>query len=180
MTHRSARIDWRAILALAAFVVACQPQLSAGILPPDQMTLSVANETSVDLVLVVNGRRIQSITATTRVDVPASDLPPLPWAAEVKLPTGRSLVETTVHAGDVWSTAVPNGGTQQHGVGARVDLSCGRIDLYSGAIPMGPAPGSGSPGDLRSIGHVTFANTERMDEWITPGRRRTSDGRCPN
>ncbi len=32
-------------------------------------------------------------------------------------------------------------------MGARVDLSCGRIDIWSGTPMMGPAPGPGVPGD---------------------------------
>lgn len=135
------------VLAVAALVGGCQPPSSGGIVPADQMQLSVANGTSIDVVLVVNGLRIRTIDRFARIDVPASDLPALPWAAEVHLPGGRTLVATTVHAGDVWSTAVPAGGTEQRGVGARVDLSCGRIDLYSGPVMLGPAPGSGAPGD---------------------------------
>jgi len=56
-----------------------------------------------------------------------------------------------MRAGDVWSTTIPNGRTEDKGVGARVDLSRGRIDLYSttpsNPPPLGPVPESGSPGD---------------------------------
>src|SRR5262245_16595078 len=111
------------------------------------MVLSVANEASIGVDLVVNDRVVKTIGPTSSVDVPASELPSLPWVAEVRLRGGRTLVTATVHAGDVWSRAVANGGTEMRGVGARVDLSCGRIDLYSGPPIMGPAPASGVPGD---------------------------------
>jgi hypothetical protein len=145
--RRLALFDGSAALVLASLLVACQAQPSAGIVPPGQMELGIANLTSIEVVLVVDGQTIQTVEPHTRTEVPASRLPPLPWAAEVRLPTGRSLVSVTVNAGDVRSTTTPNGGTEQRGVGARVDLSCGRIDLYSGPVMMGPAPGPGSPGD---------------------------------
>lgn len=151
MAQRTAARGIPAIIALATLVAACQAQPSAGIVPPDRMELSVSNLTTIEVVLVVNGATIQSVEPHSKVVVPASRLPPLPWAAEVRLPTGRTLVSQIVQAGDVWSTAIPNGGTEYKGVGSRVDLSCGRIDLYSttpsGPPPMGPAPGPGSSGD---------------------------------
>lgn len=147
MTRRRSSLGSGAALALAAVVGACQPQPSGGIVPADQMQLSVANGTSIELMLVVNGQEIQSVGPLTRTDVPASRLPALPWSAEVRLPGGRILVALTVHAGDVSSTAVPNGGAEQRGIGARADLSCGRIDLYSGPILLGPPPDPGTPGD---------------------------------
>ena len=132
------------VVLLAAFLSGCQ---SEGIVPPDRMVLSISNEASIKVDLVVNGNLVETVDPTTRLDVPASRLPPLPWAAEARLPGGRRLVAVTVHAGDVWSRAVANGGTEMSGDGARVDLSCGRIDIFSGPQPMGPAPGPGSPGD---------------------------------
>jgi hypothetical protein len=35
------------------------------------------------------------------------------------------------------------------GDGNRVDLSCGRIDVWAGPPLLGPAPGPGTPGDCR-------------------------------
>jgi len=53
----------------------------------------------------------------------------------------------TVHPGDVWATTGPNGEGREKGDGVRVDLSCGRLDVWSGPPMIGPAPGTGSPGD---------------------------------
>ena len=135
-------------LALA-LLASCQvqPQPRDGVVPPERMELTVVNQSSLDVVLVVNGATVQPLGPGTRTTVTASQLPALPWAAEVRLPTGRSLVATTVSAGDIWSRPTTYGGAESHGVGARVDLSCGRIDLYSGPPILGPAPGPGSPGD---------------------------------
>jgi len=48
----------------------------------------------------------------------------------------------TVRPGDVWETA-----GQMKGDAVRVDLSCGRLDIWSGPPLLGPAPGPGKPGD---------------------------------
>jgi len=135
------------LLVSCLVIVACQALPFDGVVPASEMILTVANETSIPVELVVNGQVIRTIGPTTSVDVHASNLPTLPWAAEVRLPAGRTLVSASIHAGDVWSRPVANGGTEMKGVGGRVDLSCGRIDIYSGPPLLGPAPGPGTPGD---------------------------------
>jgi len=120
-------------------LVSCQ---ATGTLPSSAMTISALNATTKNLVLVVNGSVVKVLQPGTQVDVPASALPALAWTAEVRLPIGRALVSITVHAGDVVL-----GQSSEKGDGARVDLSCGRIDLWSGPPLLGPAPGPGIPGD---------------------------------
>ena len=141
----------RALILALALVAGCGTQPTPtpldGIVPPDQMVLIVSNETSLNLELVVNGTMIQPLPARVTTTTPASRLPPLPWAAEVRFPGGRSVLAATVHAGDVWTGPISNGGIEQKGVAERVDLSCGRIDMYSGPPMLGPMPGTGSPGD---------------------------------
>jgi len=93
-------------------------------------------------VLVVNGQRIQDLEPGAQLEIFAPSLPALPWTAEVRLPTGRSLLSLTVNAGDVliWFSS-------EKGDAIRVGLSCGSIDLWSGPPLAGPAPATGSPGD---------------------------------
>jgi hypothetical protein len=67
---------------------------------------------------------------------------PLPWSVEARSPSGRLLISMTVRPGDV-----DGEGTEQRGTGGRVDLSCGRLDIWSGPPMLGPAPGDGMPGD---------------------------------
>ncbi len=58
------------------------------------------------------------------------------------------LATMTVNPGDVSTTEVPGGPVSMSGRLARVDLSCGRLDLWAGGLqPLGPAPGPGVPGD---------------------------------
>jgi hypothetical protein len=53
----------------------------------------------------------------------------------------------TVRAGDVWTRNNADGSSEAKAAGARVDLSCGRIDIWSLGQMLGPAPGPGTPGD---------------------------------
>ncbi len=115
--------------------------------PPEQMRLEVSNGTTIPVMLTVNGAAGRSIAAGQRADLGLADLGPLPWTAQVRTGSGRVLVETTVRAADVWRQENADGSGESKGHGARVDLSCGRIDLWSGLPMMGPAPGPGVPGD---------------------------------
>jgi hypothetical protein len=112
------------------------------------MTLNVSNGTTLEVTLVVNGIEVDRLAAQDGAfDIPADALPALPWSVEVRSPSGRLLVSMGVLAGDVWTAPVANGGTEWHGAANRVDLSCGRIDIWSGPPIYGPVPGAGAPGD---------------------------------
>jgi hypothetical protein len=114
------------------------------------MKLDLSNATPLQLVLVVNGKVVDGPLGNGLHEFPASRLPPLPWTVEVRAPAGRKLLGLTVRAGDVSSKPTTNGGIEMRGAGARIDLSCGRIDVYSGPPLMGPVPGHGLPGDCDS------------------------------
>lgn len=108
---------------------------------PD-MSLSANNQSDRVLELFVNGGKIADVAPSSLLTTQAKDLPPLPWNAELRLTTGRTLVSLTVTSGSVVRTE-----TGSQSVGARVDLSCGRIELWA-VIPLGgPPPGPGRPGD---------------------------------
>ncbi len=121
-----------------------------GVVPPDSMSLAVNNSSTLTVSLVVNKMLIASLDPGTCLGctddsaVPASLLPPLPWQAEVHAPSGRVLLSLTVNAGDVEYES-----NSSKGDANRVDLSCGRIDLWSGPPLVGPPPGPGSSGDCR-------------------------------
>ncbi len=115
--------------------------------PPERMRLEVSNGTTIPVVLTVNGAAGRPIPAGQRADLGLADLGPLPWAAQARTASGRVLVALTVRAGDVWSQQNADGSGDSQGDGARVDLSCGRIEIWSGVPMMGPAPGPGVPGD---------------------------------
>jgi hypothetical protein len=109
--------------------------------------LVVHNQTTLPVTLVVNGAVIRTVRPQTDEIVSTNDLPELPWLVEARTPGGRALSRLTVRAGDVWETNVPGGGREMHGDAVRVDLSCGRLDMWSGPPLFGPLPGPGTPGD---------------------------------
>jgi hypothetical protein len=127
-------------LVTSIVLLGCQV-VAPGIVPDAEMQLHVNNGTPLELVLVVNDRTYP-LGGPGQIDLTVRELPPLAWTAEVRTITGRSLLGLTVRSGDVVQT-----GASQKGDGARVDLSCGRIDIWSGPPLLGPVPGPGVPGD---------------------------------
>jgi hypothetical protein len=111
------------------------------------MTLNIENDTTIAVTLVVNGKVIEILPAGGYEAPIKAQLPGLPWNVETRSPSGRVLSSMTVSAGDVWETTRPNGAVEQKGDAVRVDLSCGRLDVWSGPPLLGPAPGPGQSGD---------------------------------
>jgi hypothetical protein len=110
--------------------------------------LGISNGTTLTVTLVVNGAVVETLAPQT-VDssVPLAGLPPLPWTVEARSPSGRVLVSMPVNEGDVHTEHTPGDGTSSAGDSGRVDLSCGRLDIWAGTRPVGPGPGPGTPGD---------------------------------
>ncbi len=138
------RVIWWFTAIAVLLSVACTSVASNLPATPD---LWINNGTTLVVALVVNGSTVSSVAPGTQEMIAASALPPLPWNVEARSPSGRLLTSMTVHAGDVTETALPNGGTQSKGDAARIDLSCGRLDIWAGPPLAGPPPGSGRPGD---------------------------------
>jgi hypothetical protein len=122
--------------------------VSDGIVVPGAMTVSVSNGTTLGVKVIVNDQFITTVDPGAclgcGVDdaISASVLPPLPWQVDVRNVYSRSLVALAIHAGDVIQT-----NSYLKGDGNRVDLSCGRIDIWSGPPLLGPSPGPGTPDD---------------------------------
>jgi hypothetical protein len=109
--------------------------------------LVVSNQTTLALTLAVNGAVVRTIQRHTQDSVLVRDLPPQPWIVEARTSSGRLLSSMTVRLGDVWETSMPDGSTQMKGDAVRVDLSCGRLDMWSGPPLAGPPHGPGAAGD---------------------------------
>jgi hypothetical protein len=142
MTRHGTRRPWFTTVALAALLLAgcaSPPAPAAGI--------GVSNGTTLAVTLVVNGTAVATVEPHSDDAIAAPDLPPLPWVVDVRSPSGRLLTSMTVHQGDVWQTTLPDGSHESHGDGNRVDLSCGRLDVWSGLPLLGPMPGPGVAGD---------------------------------
>jgi len=141
--HRS---PFAAAALAAVFAVGCASGGTPAPTPPPG--LSISNGTTLTVTLVVNGMPVATFArGTGRDPIPASELSALPWNVEARSPSGRVVASMTVHPGDVSATTGPNGEGGAKGDGVRVDLSCGRLDIWSGPPLIGPAPGTGSPGD---------------------------------
>ena len=142
------RISPHAMLARILFalvlVVACSPAPTG-----DAHDLVVSNGTTLAVTVAVNGTVVRTIQPTTQETLFVRELPPLPWAVEARAPSGRVLSHMTVRAGDVSETKFPDGRREMMGDGVRAELSCGRLDMWSGPPLLGPAPGPviGQPGD---------------------------------
>lgn len=112
------------------------------------MTLNIANNTTIAVTLVVNQKVIEVVAAGGYENPIKAELPALPWDVEARSPSGRVLSSMTVKAGDVWQTTPDaKGQSEAKGDAVRVDLSCGRLDLWSGPPILGPAFSPGPSGD---------------------------------
>jgi hypothetical protein len=116
--------------------------LAASCAPAAPAGLAVANGTTLEVALVVNGTTAVVVPAGRLVELPPDRLPALPWLVQARTKTGRQLLEFEIRAGDVVVA-----GSSSRSIGRRVDLSCGRLDVYSGAPMGGPPPGEGVLGD---------------------------------
>jgi hypothetical protein len=111
------------------------------------LDLHVSNGTTLPVSITVNGQDIGAVRAGDVLTVPSGVLPPMPWTVDARSPSGRLLTTMTANREDIHQEDFGNGTTQESGAGARIDLSCGRLDLWVGVRPLGPVPGPGVPGD---------------------------------
>jgi len=115
--------------------------------PADRLVLHVMNGTALAVAVAVNGAALAVVPPRDGAQWPAAQLPALPWLVEARTVAGRLLTTMTVRPGDVWTVDVP-GKAAFGGSFARIDLSCGRLDLWAAMFqPSGPAPGPGQLGD---------------------------------
>ena len=140
-----------AVRAWAAAVLAILVSLSiagcAALGSAEVPTLGVDNGTTLPVTITVNGAMVDTVAPKTQRSVAPADLPAMPWSIRALSPSGRVLLEFQVVAGAVSRTTNPDGSTSIRGAGSRVDLSCGRLDVYAGPPMLGPMPGPGIPGD---------------------------------
>lgn len=134
---------------MAAVAVAASTVLAACriVASPERHDLNVDNGTTLSVAVAVNETVVATIAPGESERIASDNLPALPWSVDAKTPTGRVLLHLDVPVGSVWSKTNPDGSTEHHGAANRVDLSCGRLDLYVGPPLAGPMPGPGVPGD---------------------------------
>lgn len=130
------------VLMAAATLAGCEILDSLAGRIVDPLELSVSNQTTLVITLVVNDQEIGLFGPSAHeVPIDASRLPAPPWHVEARTSSGRVLVTMDVAPGDVWHTAEGlDGHSSSQSAGARADLSCGRLDIWSGRPMSGPAP----------------------------------------
>jgi hypothetical protein len=132
----------RAALLLALFALT-----GCGLIPAGEPDLNVDNGTTLRVTIVVNGSQVETVEPSTVAVLKPEALPKLPWNVQALSPSGREVLVLVVNPGQVQSTSGPNGESELTGAAARVDLSCGRLDVWAGPPLAGPMPGPGVTGD---------------------------------
>jgi hypothetical protein len=129
----------RVLLALVVVGLGCA-------VPTQTRDLSVSNQTTLVVTVVVNGAVLHTVppgeVRTTLMRGSASG----PWTVEARAPSGRVLTSMTFRPDDVSETTNPDGSRTHRGAATRVELTCGRLDIWSGPPLVGPMPGPGKPG----------------------------------
>lgn len=140
LMHSRAVASFALLLSFVVLVLGCAA-------PHRTLDLTVSNQTTLSVTVFVNDGVLINVppgdVATTMVSGGVSE----PWTVEARTPSGRVLSSMTVRPGDVSETTHPDGSRSARGAAIRVDLSCGRLDMWSGPPLLGPMPGPGKPGD---------------------------------
>ena len=133
-----------ATIVLAACLLAASAAAGCGLLPSASSVrdLHVENGTTRAMTVLVDGVLVATVAAGQSETVAEGRLPAGVWSVEARLPGG-----TTVLRADVDKSRASQTDNSGSGSGARVDLSCGRLDIWVGVPMLGPAPGPGAPGD---------------------------------
>jgi hypothetical protein len=116
--------------------------------PASSLILSIANETTIRVALVVNGTVVTTVGPGVTEDPVNANLPRLPWTVETRSPSGRTLSAMTVREGDTTATSDARGQTFTGDV-VRVALSCGHLEVWAGPQIEGPAMSNPRPDDCR-------------------------------
>ena len=132
---------------IAALVLAVVAAACGTIVPGERPPLGVSNGTDLVVTVIVNGNPVGVFAPDAGSLIDPNLLPPLPWAVEARTASGRVLTSMTVEPGLVFRETMADGSVHISGALGRVDLSCGRFDMWAGESIGGPAPGPGAPGD---------------------------------
>jgi hypothetical protein len=104
------------------------------------LRLSISNQTTMPITLRVNDVELIFPPGSHRDPITPSSLPSPPWRVEAVTPSGRQLAVLDLQPGDI--VIAPNGSS---GEAVRVDLSCGRFEMWAGPPLLGPGPPASFP-----------------------------------
>jgi hypothetical protein len=135
------------VLTLALEACAIQPVSPTSQASPDaRFDLHVDNGTTVQISVVLDGREASQVAPRTTTVVSLRNEPIGDVTIEARIPNGRPVITFAIDP-RVLGAAPVGSVTNVTGAAHRVDLSCGRLDIWLLTPPLGPAPGPGTPGD---------------------------------
>jgi hypothetical protein len=141
-TPRAARLLALLLGLVGALGAGCSPALG-----PDY-SLSVSNDTTIPVTLVVNAKQLGVIEAGDGLEIEDGDLPPRPWTVELTTAAGRSLATLPVAEGSVVDERAPDGTGSYRAPISRTVLSCGTLLIQVGDTAYrGGGLAEGGPGD---------------------------------
>jgi hypothetical protein len=132
LSKAAGRVALLALTMVAALACQAAPSPSSGGLAP----LEVRNYSTVVVDVTVNGQTEAAVQPESYAAIQTADLPSPPWT-----------VSAVASDGHVYgSFAVPSL-QDLTGHGTRIDLSCGRVDMWIGQPLLGPTFIAGASGD---------------------------------
>jgi hypothetical protein len=110
-------------------------------------SVTINNGTSLDVYVYVNDALVTTVAAGANTTVDPTSWGPAPWTIRTATSSGRQLTTGVLDPKKVWA-ATGDYPLESQSFGERIDLSCGRLDVWAGGMASGPAPfGSYPPGD---------------------------------
>ena len=140
----SAVTVWQVLLAIA--LQACVPIVNPSGSPDPRFDLHVDNGTTLAITIVLNDHDAVQVPPSTTSVVSLRNEHVGIVSVKALLPNGRTVLSFAVDPRSLGSTTTGSE-TNVTGAAHRVDLSCGRLDIWLLTPPLGPVPGQGTPGD---------------------------------
>jgi hypothetical protein len=110
----------------------------------DAPILNVSNGTTLNVSLLVNDVEVAIVDGGDSATFDPWTVDEPPWTIVARTSRGRELLQFKATPDKIWHSEgdYPLGAS---GVFGRAELSCGRLDVWAGARPYGPAPGPDFP-----------------------------------
>jgi hypothetical protein len=113
--------------------------------------LGARNGTTIDVAIVVNNVEIGRLAPGESIEGVQDRAGSLPWLVQLRTTeSGRAVLTMRLEPAELDPAVDANGVSVESGSLTTVDLSCGRLEVWTGdrsAVGAGPPPGAGRPGD---------------------------------
>jgi hypothetical protein len=113
--------------------------------------LGARNGTTIDVAIVVNNIEIGRLAPGQSIEGIQDRAGSLPWLVQLRtIDSGRPVLTMRLEQAELDPAVDANVASIESGSLTTVDLSCGRLEVWTGdrtAVGAGPPPGEGRPGD---------------------------------